>query len=128
MINFKSILKQLRATVFSSLLVITSLFGFISPAQANSIHFAAMTGNRAVPTIENNKRIQAVASCLPEQLTIQNQDPGNRISRAFSEMKNDQLERILDITDNPKLSDAEIEFKNCLQQKGFTPQAVLQNR
>ena len=119
MINFKSFLKQLAAATLSGLLVITVWLGTVSSAQA------AATGTPAVPTTENSKRIQAIATCLPEELTIQNKDVGNRIARAFSEMKNDQLERIFDVTDTPKLSNAEIQFKACLQQKGFTPRAAL---
>ncbi len=120
MTDFKNLFKQLGAAVLSGLLVITVWIGTIQQAQA--------AGNSVVPTIENSKRIQAIASCLPAKLTIQEQDAGNRIANALSEMKNDQLERIYDVTDNPKLSQSEIEFKNCLQQKGFTPQAELQDR
>ena len=119
MINFTNFLKQLGAAVLTGALVITLCLGTVPSAQA------AATGNPVVPTTENSKRIQAIATCLPEELTIQNKDVGNRIARAFSEMKNDQLERIFDVTDTPKLSNAEIEFKTCLQQKGFTPQAAL---
>ncbi|MDY6897056.1 MAG: hypothetical protein SWZ49_03125 [Cyanobacteriota bacterium] len=119
--NFQTTLKQLTAAVLSGLLIFTVWLGAIPSAQA------AATGTPAVPTIENSKRIQAIASCLPKQLTIQNKDVGNRVARAFSEMNNDQLERIFDVTDTPKLSQAEVEFKNCLQQKGFTPQASLQS-
>ena len=120
MVNLKSFLKQLGTVVLSGALVVTVWLGSLPPAHA------AITGNPVVPTIENSKRIQAIASCLPAKLTIQEQDAGNRIANALSEMKNDQLERIFDVTDNPKLSQSEIEFKNCLQQKGFTPQAALQ--
>jgi len=119
MMNFQIILKQLGAVVLSSLLAITLIVGVMPSAQA------AATGNPVVPTIANSKRIKAIASCLPKQLTIQNKDVGNRVARAFSEMNNDQLERIFDVTDTPKLSNAEVEFKTCLQQKGFTPQAAL---
>ncbi len=121
MINFKNILKQLRATILCSLLIITVCLGVAPQA-------IAATKSPIVRTLDNSKRIQAVASCLPAQLTIQEEDAGNRFARALSEMKNDQLERIFDVTDTPKLSDAEVEFKTCLQQKGFTPQAELQNR
>lgn len=120
MTDFKNLFKQLGAAVLSGLLVITVWIGTIQQAQAS--------GNSVVPTIENSKRIQAIASCLPAKLTIQEQDAGNRIANALSEMKNDQLERIYDVTDNPKLSQSEIEFKTCLRQKGFTPQAELKNR
>ncbi|MGB3755952.1 MAG: hypothetical protein WBA07_06205 [Rivularia sp. (in: cyanobacteria)] len=122
MIDFKNLFKQLGATVLSGLLVITVWLGSVQQAQA------AAVGNPAVATTENSKRIRAIASCLPAKLTIQEQDAGDRLANALSEMKNDQLERIFDVTDTPQLSNAEIEFKNCLQQKGFTPQAQLQNR
>ncbi len=121
MINLKIYFKQLGGVILSGLLIVIVWLGTIQQAQAAA-------GNSVVPTIENSKRIQAIASCLPAKLTIQEQDAGNRIANALSEMKNDQLERIYDVTDNPKLSQSEIEFKNCLQQKGFTPQAELQDR
>ena len=127
MINFIHILKQIKVAVLSGLLVMTFWLGVIPSAQADNASNAANTANPAVPTVENSKRIQAIASCFPKELTIQNKDVGNRITRALSEMKNDQLERILNLTDTPKLSDAEVEFKACLEQKGFTPQAELQN-
>ncbi|MBV6626774.1 MAG: hypothetical protein KI793_28200 [Rivularia sp. (in: Bacteria)] len=119
--KFTSILKQLGAVVISGLLVVTVWLGAIPSAQA------AATGTPVVPTTENSKRIQAIATCLPEQLTAQNKDVGNRVARAFSEMTNDQLERAFDVTDTPELSKAEVQFKTCLQQKGFTPQAALQS-
>ena len=119
MMNFQRILNQIGAAVLSVLLIVTVWLGVIPSTQAAAI------GNPVVPTTENSKRIKAIATCLPEQLTIQNKDVGNRVARAFSEMTNDQLERIFDLTDTPKLSDAEVEFKTCLQQKGFTPQAQL---
>ncbi|MEM9923744.1 MAG: hypothetical protein AAF915_08355 [Cyanobacteria bacterium P01_D01_bin.50] len=128
MMNFTNIFKQLEAVVLSGLLAIALSLGVVPHAQANNINVAAAAGSPVVGTTENSKRIQAIASCLPAQLTIQNRDVGNRIARTLSEMTNDQLQRIFDITDTPKLSDAEIEFKTCLQQKGFTPQAELQNR
>ncbi|MGD1911662.1 MAG: hypothetical protein ACFB2X_12605 [Rivularia sp. (in: cyanobacteria)] len=128
MMNFSNIFKQLEAVLMSGLLTIALCLGVVPHAQANNIKVAAIAANPVVATTDNSKRIQAIASCLPAQLTIQNQDVGNRIARALSEMQNDQLERIFDITDTPKLSDAEVEFKTCLQQKGFTPQAELQNR
>lgn len=118
--KFPSILNKIRAVALSSLLVLCVWLGVTYNAQA------AMR-NPVVPTVDNSERIQAISTCLPKQLTIQNRDVGNRIARAFSEMNNDQLQRIFDLTDTPKLSEAEIEFKNCLQQKGFTPQAALQN-
>ncbi|MEM6754375.1 MAG: hypothetical protein AAF630_15560 [Cyanobacteria bacterium P01_C01_bin.38] len=120
MINFKSFLKQLGAAVLSGLLIITVWLGTATSAAS------AATGTPAVPTIDNSKRIKAIATCLPEQLTAQNKDVGNRVARAFSEMTNDQLERAFDVTDTPELSNAELEFKTCLKSKGFTPQADLQ--
>ncbi|MEA5596198.1 hypothetical protein [Rivularia sp. UHCC 0363] len=118
---FNNILKQLTATVLSSLIAIALWLAVVPQAQA------AITSTPALST-NDSKRIQAIAACLPAKLTIQNQDAGNRIANALSEMKNDQLERIFDVTDTPQLSDSEIAFKTCLQQKGFTPQAELQNR
>ncbi|MGF1674406.1 MAG: hypothetical protein ACFCUV_12085 [Rivularia sp. (in: cyanobacteria)] len=126
MTNFNKILnqllKQLGNYFLCSLLVLIIWLVIVPYAQAGD------TSTRVISATENNKRIQAIATCLPAKLTIQNQDASSRFANALSEMKNDQLERIFDVTDTPKLSESEIEFKTCLQQKGFTPQAELQNR
>ena len=80
-----------------------------------------------LPTItEKNERLDAFVSCLPDELTVKNKDRADRIARALAEMKNDQIERTLYLTDDPQLSEAEIQFENCLKAKGLTPQRLLQ--
>ena len=80
-----------------------------------------------LPTTEaSNERFEAFAACMPDQLTIKNKDRSDRFARAFAEMKNDQIERTLYLTNDPKLSEAEIEFENCLKAKGLTPQRIIQ--
>ncbi|MGF1479319.1 MAG: hypothetical protein ACFB4I_07480 [Cyanophyceae cyanobacterium] len=87
-------------------------------------------GKEAMPLVprsqEKNERFEAFADCLPDQLTLKNKDRSDRFARAMAEMKNDQIERTLDIKDDYKLSEAEIEFENCLEAKGITPQRILQ--
>lgn len=125
MVNLSHISKQLKVAVLSCLLTITIWLGVIPSARANNNPNLDITDSQVIPTIENSQRMQAIASCLPKQLTIQNKDVLNRISRALSEMTNDQFQRAFNLKDNPKLSDAEIEFKACLRQAGFTPKADL---
>jgi hypothetical protein len=125
MVNLSHISKQLKVAALSCLLTITIWLGVIPSARANNNPNLDITDSQVIPTIENSQRMQAIASCLPKQLTIQNKDTLNRISRALSEMTNDQFQRAFNLKDNPKLSDAEIEFKACLRQAGFTPKADL---
>lgn len=59
-------------------------------------------------------RMNALTTCLPKQLSQPN------LKRALSEMGNDQIERILSLKADPKLSQAETELRDCLSRKGFT--------
>ncbi|NEO28689.1 MAG: hypothetical protein F6K03_17880 [Kamptonema sp. SIO4C4] len=68
-----------------------------------------------------NARMQAFLDCIPKDLTEQNRDVNKRWNQAITEMQNDQLERALQLTDSPKLSPAEQEFRDCLAEKGITP-------
>ena len=63
------------------------------------------------------ERLSAVISCLPKQLS----EPD--LGRALSEFGNDYLERTFLLKDNPKISEAEVEFSNCLENKGYTLRA-----
>ncbi|NJN60069.1 MAG: hypothetical protein HC879_22620 [Leptolyngbyaceae cyanobacterium SL_5_9] len=58
--------------------------------------------------------MSALITCLPKQLSQPD------LKRTLSEMGNDQIERILSLKSNPKLSQAETELKDCLSLKGFT--------
>lgn len=59
------------------------------------------------------ERLTALIACLPKQLS----QPS--FKRALSEMGDDQLERAFNLKASPKLSQAEIELKGCLNRKGF---------
>ncbi|MEM1368576.1 MAG: hypothetical protein AAGG02_11275 [Cyanobacteria bacterium P01_H01_bin.15] len=76
----------------------------------------------------DTERLAAMLNCLPAQLTIQNQDIEDRVNRAWTELKNEQLERMLDLLDEPTLTDAEAQFEACLQAQGIQPQRLLSNQ
>ncbi len=66
----------------------------------------------------DSSQLDAIAACLPEEISANNEDIGDRVARAFGEMGNDFLERAFNLKDNPELSDAELAFRDCLQGKG----------
>ncbi|MDY7023877.1 MAG: hypothetical protein SWJ54_21450 [Cyanobacteriota bacterium] len=75
---------------------------------------------QALPSSEmsvEGERLSAVIKCLPEELS----EPD--LGRALKEMGNDYLERTFQLKDNPKLNQAEIEFRDCLESQGYTLQA-----
>lgn len=74
----------------------------------------------------DSAQLKAIEACLPEDISAENEDIGDRVARAFGEMGNDFLERAFNLKDNPTLSDAEIAFRDCLQSKGveFTSPVV----
>lgn len=84
-----------------------------------------LNGDEVRPTTPDQKRSEAIAECIPGQLTASNKDVLQRIMQALGEMGNDQLERALGFTDNPKLSKAEKEFESCMRSKGFLPQREM---
>ncbi|MGF1497648.1 MAG: hypothetical protein ACFB8W_12615 [Elainellaceae cyanobacterium] len=67
----------------------------------------------------DSPRLAAIEACLPEQLSLENKDTGDRIARALGEWNNDQVERAFNLKDNPELSQAEVEFQRCLNRKGI---------
>lgn len=62
----------------------------------------------------DNARLNALIVCLPKQLSQAS------LKRAWSEMGDDQLERAFNLKSNPKLSEAEIELKNCMSRQKIT--------
>ncbi|ERT04440.1 hypothetical protein M595_5619 [Lyngbya aestuarii BL J] len=84
----------------------------LTPAQAatNGMGYADETG-------VTGERLSAVINCLPEELS----EPD--LGRALKEMGNDYLERTFQLKDNPKLNQAEIEFSQCLEGKGYSMRA-----
>lgn len=106
---------------FLNLLRRTLLIGLV----AGLIWLPGLTFNSAlampnplatITTPAKYEHLSALISCLPKQLS----QPS--FKRAWDEMGNDQLERAFNLKTNPKLSQAEIELKNCLNRQGFTPQ------
>lgn len=68
----------------------------------------------------DSAQLDAIEACLPDEISAENEDIGDRVARAFGEMGNDFLERAFNLKDDPTLSDAEVAFRNCLQSKGAT--------
>ena len=102
----KSGVRILITGLFSTLVLL-----FVQP------HNWAMAADRypdEQPYTLQGKRLTAVIDCIPKELSRSN------LGRALTEMGNDQLQRAFNLTDNPKLSEAELEFNNCLKRKGFT--------
>jgi hypothetical protein len=91
---------------------------FLAPALAMpnaAIAASEETASQAVDsTTARDARMLAFIDCLPKQLSEPN------FNRSMGEMGNDQLERIFNLKSNPKLSQAEVELKSCLNSKGFT--------
>jgi len=117
--SLNQFLSLLRRTVLTSFLIgLISLSGlFLDPAIAVPTAGAAMPEGTALQDANStakSDRTSAVLACLPKQLSQPD------LKRTLSEMGNDQLERIFNLTDNPKLSQAETELKDCLNRKGFT--------
>jgi len=63
--------------------------------------------------------LTAVAECLPKQLSQPN------LARALRESGNDFIEKVFGLKENYddyKLDETEVEYLNCLEDKGVTPQ------
>lgn len=117
--SFNQFLSLLRRALFTSVLIgVIWLPGLsLNPLLAEPMVAAAVPEEIASPAVDSaaqgDRRI-AFLACLPKQLS----QPS--FKRAWSEMGNDQLERIFNLKTNPKLSLAETEMENCLSRKGFT--------
>jgi hypothetical protein len=116
---FDRFLSLLGRTILASLLISLILLPGLSinPAIAVPMVAAAMpeaNASEIVDSAAKGERISAFIACLPKQLS----QPS--LERAWEEMGDDQLERIFNFKSNPKLSQAEIELKSCLNRKGFT--------
>jgi hypothetical protein len=141
MFDRKTIFKRLRQTLVAGLVVsLVWLQGLgVQAVQAANLSQNAIAADNntiaAQPRILDEesateyqgKRYQAVLDCFPEELGLNERDTQRRIQRVLDEWGNDQFERALDLTDNPELSDAEIKFERCLENKGYTPQRKLQS-
>lgn len=117
--SFYRFLSLLRRTLLTSFLIgLISLSGlFLGSALAVPTVADMMPGKMVLQDVNStakSDRTNAVLACLPKQLSQPD------LKRTLSEMGNDQLERIFNLKANPKLSQAEIELKDCLNRKGFT--------
>jgi hypothetical protein len=115
--NFNQFLSLLNRTLLMSFLAsLIWLPGlFLTPAMAmpNDAVSEGATSQATGSTTATNTRMLAFIDCLPKQLSKPD------FNRSMGEMGNDQLERIFNLKASPKLSQAEIELKSCLNKKGF---------
>ena len=113
------VLRSLWQILLTSMLVVlTWVLGLsVNPAFAVPVATSVATGDTSVPvspaTVESD-RMSALLTCLPKQLSQPN------LKRALDEMGNDQFERMFHLKAEPKLSQAEIDLKNCMSREGFT--------
>lgn len=108
--------RTLLTSFLTSLIWLPGLF--LTPALAMpnaAVAASEETASQAAgSTTVRDARMLAFIDCLPKQLSQPN------FNRSMGEMGNDQLERIFNLKSNPKLSQAEVELKSCLNSKGFT--------
>jgi len=95
-------------------ILITGLFSTLVLLFVQPHNWAIAADRYPEPYTLEGKRLTAVIDCIPKELSRSN------LGRALNEMGNDQLERAFNLTDSPKLSEAELAFNNCLKRKGFT--------
>ncbi|NJK99751.1 MAG: hypothetical protein HC838_13595 [Spirulinaceae cyanobacterium RM2_2_10] len=114
----KSLL-ALMAVVLSGLLI-GILWVLGSPASSSGFPIQPqVTGVVQAERVADSDRLQAVIDCLPAELAIKSdQTRRERLDQALAEMGNDQLERVLALTDTPQLSEAETKLRACLQAHG----------
>jgi hypothetical protein len=118
--RFLSLLhRTLLMSFLTSLIWLPGLFPTPALAMPNVAGSEEVTSQAAASTTTGDARMLAFIDCLPKQLSKPN------FNRSMGEMGNDQLERILFLKSNPKLSQAEVELKSCLTSKGFTSPASL---
>ncbi len=115
--SFDWFLSILGRTLFASLLIsLIWLPALSNPALAvPMVASGTPEGSPAqIIDVAKSNRLSAFIACLPKELSHPS------LKRALDEMGDDQLERIFNLKSNPKLSQAEIELKSCLNRKGFT--------
>jgi hypothetical protein len=118
--RFLSLLhRTLLMSFLTSLIWLPGLFLTPALAMPNVTSSEEVTSQAAGSNTAGDARMLAFIDCLPKQLSKPN------FNRSMGEMGNDQLERILFLKSNPKLSQAEVELKSCLNSKGFTSPANL---
>lgn len=117
MISLPKLLQFFRNTFAIALTVaFVAIQGFgMAPAHA-------LSRGDNMTALRNGDRIAAIAECLPDELSDADLD------RALGEMGNDQIERAFNLTEDPDLSEAEIEFKKCLKRNGIEPQTPVETQ
>jgi len=115
----KSLLALVAVVLSGLLLGILWVLG--SPASSSGFPSRPqLTGVIQAERVAGSDRLQAVIDCLPAELSLKSdQTRRQRLEQAIAEMGNDQLERVLALTDTPKLSAAERKFRACLQERGI---------
>lgn len=114
--SFNQLAKRLAGTLLMALLVgLLWLPGLLfNPALAMPLPAATVSETmppQAVKVSPEDARISALIACLPTVLS----QPS--LKRALSEMGNDQLERVLNLKVDPKLSEAEVSLASCLSRQ-----------
>ncbi len=106
--SFSQFCASLRRSVSIGLLVLVACMGIVLPANAESY------------ITPDGEDITAMVDCLPQQLKVGDLD------QAIGEFGKDYLERAFDVKDGSdyQLTEAEEEYRACLQSKGITPMAV----
>jgi hypothetical protein len=111
---FSLLHRTLLMSFLTSLIWLPGLSLTPALAMPNAAVSEEVASQAAGSTTARDARMLALIDCLPKQLSEPN------FNRSMGEMGNDQLERILNLKSNPKLSQAEVELKSCLSSKGFT--------
>ncbi|WP_017305249.1 hypothetical protein [Spirulina subsalsa] len=111
-----------RLLIFASIILSLVLVGIIWALTLPATSAQYPRVSPAVPIVQaerkpDSDRLQAVIDCLPPELSINNKDTRDRINRALDEMQNEQLERMFQVKDNPKLNEAEEKFERCLKNQ-----------
>jgi hypothetical protein len=113
--QFLSLLhRTLLMSFLTSLIWLPGLLLTPALATPNVAGSEEVTSQAAGSTTARDARMLAFIDCLPKQLSEPN------FNRSMGEMGNDQLERIFNLKSDPKLSQAEVALKSCLNSKGFT--------
>ncbi len=117
--SFDRFVSLLGRTLFASLLISLIWLPAALSNPALAVPIVATKTPEGSPTqiidsVAKSNRLTAFIACLPKELSHPS------LKRALDEMGDDQLERIFNLKSNPKLSQAEIELKSCLNSKGFT--------
>ncbi len=109
------VLSLLRRTLLTSLLMglfwLPGLSTRPALAMPDVVVSEEIVEQIADSTSMGSDRTSALIACLTTELSQPN------FKRAWDELGNDQLQRIFNLTANPKLSQAEIEVQSCMNRQ-----------